>query len=350
MVPDEGIIDMGYHYTLPGVVLGPGPKASNPACVRIYPGPWSTASNFDAYGDARYGVNVTCGDVDRDGYDEIITGTGHGPSCPARVRGFQSDGSPVPGMDFLAYNTRNFGVNVSTGDLSGSDSFHEVITGAGPGAVFPPHVRAFRYDPPSTVTPLPGAGFNAYEYRCRGVNITSGDVDGDGFDEIITGAGPGPNFGTHIRAWNIDGGQAAPIKDIDFFAYPDWSLGVVVSCGDVDGDGFDDIISAPGPSEDLGALIRVWDCDCELEKPEEIFNIKAFHGDIRYGARIYAKTDFNQDGFHDLVVGAGPGEPNPSFVRVFGYTRPYRGVSVWVSFMAFPYDWTWGVNVAAGRF
>ena len=52
-----------------------------------------------------------------------------------------------------------------------------------------------------------------------GVNVAAGDIDGDGFAEIVTGAGPGAVFGPHVRGWNVDGGAAASIPGLSFFAY-----------------------------------------------------------------------------------------------------------------------------------
>jgi len=75
----------------------------------------------------------------------------------------------------------------------------EVVTGAGPGAVFGPHVRAWDYDGGSGVTQVPGVSYFAYGTPKWGVNICCGDIDGDGYDEIVTGAGPGAVYGPHVR-------------------------------------------------------------------------------------------------------------------------------------------------------
>src|SRR5205823_3911789 len=74
-----------------------------------------------------------------------------------------------------------------------------------------------------------------------GVWVAGGDVDGDGKDDIITGAGAGG--GPHVKVFE-DGTQNV-IQS--FFAYaPNFTGGVRVAAGDVNGDGKADIITGAG--------------------------------------------------------------------------------------------------------
>ncbi len=95
-------------------------------------------------------------------------------------------------------------MNVGCGDIDG-DGMDEIVTGAGPGAVFGPHVRGWNWDGSGAVQAIPGISFFAYEYTEWGANVACGDLDGDGFDEILTGPGPGPAHPPRIRGWNYDG-------------------------------------------------------------------------------------------------------------------------------------------------
>ena len=71
-----------------------------------------------------------------------------------------------------------------------------------------------------------------------GVNVSVGDVNGDGVPELITGAGPGG--GPHVKVF--DGKTLAPLAS--FFAFnPAFTGGVHVSAGDVNGDCVADIIT-----------------------------------------------------------------------------------------------------------
>ncbi len=354
LIQDSGIIDMGYHYPFDLVrnrlVTGPGPASANPPLVRVYPPGEEAAfeAEFTAYGASRFGVNVACGDVTGNGFDEIITGPGPGEIFGPHVRGFDADGQPLPGLDFQAYGTPRFGVNVAAGDLDG-DGFDEILTGAGPGAVFGPHVRAFDYDGSSAVAPLPGVNFFAYGTNKYGVVVSAGDLDGDGFDEIITGAGPGEVFGPHVRGWNVDGGTAASIPGVNFFAYATHSFGVAVTCGDIDGDGFDEIVTAPGPSLAFPSHIRGWNYDGESLTPMSGVNFIAWTPYLpRYGATVHAGADLDLDDRKEIIVGAGPDPSAGALVRVFGYDG--EEVTLQFSLQAYDSGMTHGVNVAAGRF
>jgi hypothetical protein len=350
-VQDTGIIDMGYHYPMMAkLITGPGPGFDNPPHVRIFPPEQNAVQEFEfgAYGTPHYGVNVTCGDVTGDHVDEIITGAGPGAVFGPHVRGFQTDGTPIPGLNFMAYGTRKYGVNVAAGDIDG-DGFEEIITGAGPGTVFGPHVRAFDYDNTPSITPVATVSFLAYGTRLWGVNVTAGDIDSDGFAEIVTGPGPGTVFGPHVRGWNVDGDPVRAMYDVSFLAYGTRKYGCRVSGGDADGDGIDEIITAPGPSQLFACHIGGWNYDGVTVSPLPGYSFFAWpSSDMRYGGRVFAGADLERDGTDELVVGAGPDPAVGSPVKVFRYQGV--GLIELFSLYAFPESWKHGVNVAAGQF
>ncbi len=136
--------------------------------------------------------------------------------------------------DFYPY-TENFKEHISfaVADLD-NDGNQEIITGAGPGGG--PHVRVFNKD-----GELINPGFFAYNQNfLGGISIAVADLDNDGNQEIITGAGPGG--GPHVRVFNKDGELVN-----QFFAYEsDFYGGISVTAGDVNDDGLREIITSPG--------------------------------------------------------------------------------------------------------
>ncbi len=334
----------------PKLVAGPGPDSANPPMVRVFPAEEGAVHEveFTPYGATGFGVNVTCGDVNGDGTDELLTGAGPGAVYGPHVRGFNADGTQMAGLNFIAYGTLKFGVNVTAGDLD-RDGRDEIITGAGPGAVFGPHVRAFHYDGAGAITSMAGVSYFAYGTLKFGVNITAGDIDGDGYDEIISGAGPGAVFGPHVRGWNVDGGTAAPLSAVSFMAYGTNKFGVNVACGDVDGDGVDEIITAPGPSGLFAAHVRGWNYDgTSLEALPGLNFFALPEASARFGARVFASADLDGDGRDEIVVGGGPDPALGSPVVVFRYNS--SEVSQWFALDAFDSGMVRGATVAAGRF
>ncbi len=346
-----GSISVLLQATTPGLlVTGPGPGEANSPLVRGFQPVENSSVEFEfmAYGATQYGVKVSSGDPDGDGTDELLTGAGPGEIYGPHVRGFEVDGSPLPGLNFLAYGTNKFGVNVCAGDLDG-DGNDEIITGAGPGAVFGPHVRGWIYNGPSSVTPYPGVSYFAYGTPKWGVNVAAGDIDGDGYDEIVTGPGPGAVYGPHVRGWNVDGNpSASAIPAVSYFAYGTLKYGAIVSCGDVDGDGIDEIITGAGPGAVFGPHVRGWNHDGSSVTPLPGFSFFAWDTEpLRYGVNVCAGADLDGDGRNELVVGRGPDPEADTEVKVFTYDG--ASVNRWLALEAFP-GYFHGANVAAGRF
>ncbi len=192
---------------------------------------------------------------------------------------------------------------------------------------------------------MPGVSYFAYGTPKWGVKVSAGDIDGDGFDEIVTGAGPGPIYGAHVRGWNVDGATAAAIPAVSFFAYNTPRYGLNVTCCDVDGDGIDEMVTAPGPSPAFGAHIRGWNFDGLAVGELDGFGFFAWDpAEARFGARVGPCTDLNGDGRDEFVVCPGPDPRMGSTVKVYSYQE--GNLSLLFSLEAYPGDWTHGSNAA----
>ena len=169
--------------------------------------------------------------------------------------------------------------------------------------------------------------FLAYAPGFRGgIDVAVGDIDGDGTDEIVTA--PGRGGGPHVRAFRGDGSVLQ-----SFFAY-DASVraGVVVALGDLNGDGKDEIITGlqtGAPSE-----VRTFSGPGTLGA---VFT--AFPGS--FGVRL-AADDLVGDGRAEIVASYDTG--GNSEVRSF--TSFGALVTLW---QAFPDSFRGGVDLAIIR-
>ena len=155
-----------------------------------------------------------------------------GAGVPVKVNVFETDGT----LRFTLTPFDNFsgGATVATGDVTG-DGIDDILVGAGAGAG--PHVKVF-----DGATGTEIRSFFAFDPAFSGgVSVRAGDVDGDGIADIIVGAGPGA--GPHIRAFS--GTDLALLQDF-FAGDPADRGGALVGVGNFVGDGRLEIVASVG--------------------------------------------------------------------------------------------------------
>jgi hypothetical protein len=138
--------------------------------------------------------------------------------------------------------------------------------------------------------------FFAYDKNFTGgVRVAVGDVNGDGVPDIITAPGPGGGPDIHL----YDGRNGALLGR--FWALePNFTGGMYVAAADVNGDGFADIIC--GGDAGGGPHVTVF----SGRDRTIMYSFFAFEMDFTGGVRV-AGGDVNGDGFADIITGAGPG-------------------------------------------
>ncbi len=287
----------------------------------------SLAANWTAEGDqtgARFGISLaSAGDVNGDGFGDVIVGApdfDNGQMNEGRAfvyHGSASGLSLTP--DWTGESDQadsHFGQSVaSAGDVNG-DGFGDVIAGA-PHFLTPPDTagRVYVYHGSASGLSLtPNWTVVGYWQASQfGHSVsTAGDVNGDGFGDVIVGAydysGGFVNEGaasvfhgsasglSHIPNWTARGGQQSAV-----FGYS------VASAGDVNRDGFSDVIvgafNYDNGQMDEGRAF-VYHGSASGLNPSANWTAESDQASAWFGFSVMTAGDVNGDGFSDVIVGA----------------------------------------------
>jgi hypothetical protein len=247
------------------IIVG-SPAGEKPE-VTVYREDGSLFTKFLAYDENfRGGVKVAAGDLDGDGKKEIITGAGFGGGPHVRI--FDDKGQPKFITGFFAFdkNLRN-GVNVGTGDFYG-DGKNEIIVGSGEGEK--PQIKVFDR-----------RGSFLFEINPQniskwgGVEVASVDLGGDGKDEIL--AAGGWSSSPEIQIFRADGSLVNKFLVYD----SNFRGGINLSSADIDGDGKEEIITGADPTG--GPHVKIFDGYGNLKNEFFAFD-KNFRGGILVSA------------------------------------------------------------------
>jgi hypothetical protein len=307
--------------------------------------------------DAAFGYSMAAvGDVNGDGFDDFVVsepfydgvavdcgrvslflGTPTGPQSPPiwRYEGTQESGR-------LGYAV------ASAGDTNG-DGYPDVLVGEPlyDGAVSDQGRVLLFLGGPGGPTASPDWEFTD---PARAGNLGhsvagAGDVNGDGYDDVLLGA----PFATDAYtmqgvAYLFLGGSGGPVSD------PTWEsagamfrsrLGFSVSGGgDVDGDGYSDfVVGEPRFGEALShrgrALLFLGAASGPASVPDWVYVGEA--PDAEAGSGVLLPGDVNGDGYADVAVGApgesdGEGLPQAGCVRVFlGSAGGLGNSPIWIT-------------------
>lgn len=308
--------------------------------VRIFEGGDPPPPNFnaswvisEASGLFKFGAAVaSAGDVNGDGFSDVIVGDSSINGNTGRVwvflgassglaAGSNIDESAAAWSAEGKQSGAKFGHSVATAGDVNADGYNDVIVGA-PGCdpndlidsapdCDPDYTGEAIVYLGSPLTPLQAqswVGRGAAQVGAEfGYNVASaGDVNGDGFGDVIVGA-PGTeslgesNLGQAFAyLGSADGLEVVETWSIDGLRQGDRLGEAVGSAGDVNSDGLGDLLA--GPSLFLGAehgvsLAPAW--------PDENIDLGSLAP--LAGTSIGGGGDYNGDGFSDLLIdGFGP--------------------------------------------
>ncbi|MCH7559265.1 MAG: FG-GAP repeat protein, partial [Planctomycetes bacterium] len=271
---------------------------------------------FDGKQDSSFGSVIACGDVDGDGHDDILIGAGRENNDQGRVYLFYGG----PDMDTTADLIREgqnegdqFGDGIVCGDID-NDGYEDIVIGAG--SYSEKRGRAYLYwgSDRNSMDANPDKIFAGEEkqgsYFGRGLPAVY-DIDNDGYDDIILGAShPGDRRDRIGRAYLYYGNTKELMDtshDLIFTTENlEYFFGSSISCGDVDNDGYGDIVI--GTWQQGRAYLYYGGSKSNMDaKADVIFEVKS-EGNDYFGVGIVC-VDQNRDGYDDVVIGA-PGYNN----------------------------------------
>ena len=322
-------------------------------------------------------AGLTSGDINGDGLsDLVLRGTaaygeidvlfghtgGFGPTVdPSGING-------ANGFKVIGTQQDSVGLVASVGDVNG-DGFGDLILGSQSGydtggvrtgAAYVVFGQASGFGATVDLAALNGtngfklSGGSAYDYA--GVSVASaGDINGDGFADIIVGADGTDQHGSYSGASYVVFGKAsgfpanvdlASLNGTDGFKLSgtgpyDLAGYAVASAGDVNGDGFDDVIVSSreaynGPFG--GAAYVVYGKAAGFAPVLELSSLDGTNGykivapnGYSLANSVSSAGDVNGDGLADLVVGAHDapqGEPAPGAAYVIFGRLPGTAVTL----------------------
>ena len=263
---------------------------------------------FDGEPNSVFGIPIVCGDVDGDGYDDILIGALRYDNKRGRVYLFYGG----PDMDTTAdlifegeHDGDMFGDGIVCGDID-NDGYDDIVIGAG--GYSEKRGRAYLYwgSDRHSMNSSPDKIFAGEQEKGSlfgGGYHTIYDIDNDGYNDIILGA-PLSHDRTG-RAYLYYGNTKQLMDtshDLIFIGEHPYEFGIAISCGDVDNDGYGDIVIGSFSKQDRAYLYYGGNKSNMDAKADVIFKIESESNDY-FGPGVVC-FDQNRDGYDDIVIGA----------------------------------------------
>ena len=327
----------------------------------VYPlsiDPLMTSPSWTAESDqanAQFGTSVaTAGDVNGDGYSDIIVGAplfDNGQADEGRAYLFL--GSPsglatTPAWTFESDQAgAGFGTSVAPGGDVNGDGFGDVIVGApryDNGQTDEGRAYVFLGSPSGlSTTPAWTTESNQAGAQLGTAVAPAGDVNGDGFDEVIVGAPFFDNGQTDEGRASVFLGSPSGLA-----ATPAWTaesnqanaqFGTsVATAGDVDGNGFADVIvgafAYDNGQTDEGRVYAFLGTASGLATTAA-WTVESNQAGAEFGRAVAPAGDVNGDGYSDVIVGShlyDNGENNEG--RAFLYLGSSSGLATTAAWTA----------------
>lgn len=291
------------------------------ALVNVYTaGTAAFEFSFNPFPGFTGGIRVAVGDVNHDGYDDVIAAEGAGGTGLVRVwsglTGLQL-GGPLGSFNPFGSTTRGF--YVSSGDYN-KDGYDDIVVSLDSGGLS--GIKVF-----SGATGATLANFMPFASTfAGGARVATGDVNGDGTLDVIVGMGPGTGSTPTVKVYS--GKDYTTVLD-NFLAYSSGTGGVFVAAGDVLGLGRAQIITSPASA--MGTpTVKIFD-NTTLKT-----SFLAYDASYTGGVRVAVLKDIDGDGKAEIIT--APGSNIAQLVNIYDnglvgsplfsllpYATPYNG-------------------------
>jgi hypothetical protein len=278
-----------------------------------------TGQQFVPFAGYRGAIRVASGDFDGDGVQDYAFTVGAGPQSVIEVLNGR-DGSVMVGQAAIFPGFRG-GLFLAAGDIDG-DGRAELAVSADAGAG--PHIQTFRIINGALQLESSFFAFDNPAYR-GGARVAAGDLNRDGFaDLVVTTGGLAEGRVATYSGADLRGGVATRLYG-DFNPFPGYWGAVNAAVGDMDGDGYGELVV----SLDRGgpAHVKVWSgaliaSGAYIGYLPPSASFYAFPPSDPSGARV-AVRDLDGDGRAELVVASG--SRGNSQARVLSYAQAAAG-------------------------
>jgi len=267
---------------------------------------WSGPVAWDAVGNSVAGA----GDVDGDGVNDVIVGARSATvlGMPAVGAAFVYSGATGTMIHIFTgtYVGELFGQTVSAAGDVNNDGYADLLVAshqASPGGV-PAAGAAYVYSGATGALLYSWQGTTDNEWLGDGLGA-AGDVDGDGFDDVMIGAS------RVDQGFNSDVGAAYVYSGATGALLYQWqgqiaaeNLGKVSGAGDINADGYDDMLvgsprASNGAANQAGSVYLYSGLDGALLNRWDGANDYA-----SFGTSIAGAGDLNGDSLPDIVIGS----------------------------------------------
>jgi Ca2+-binding RTX toxin-like protein len=291
-----------------------------------------------AFGDNAGRSVASVGDINGDGYDDLMIGApgadpagkssagsayvvfGHAGGFDAKIDLSTVNGTTGFRLDGAAFGSQSGYAVGAAGDVNGDGFADMVVAGTNATAIVFGHGGSFAS--PVDLGALNGG--NGFVINGGRSVSSAGDINGDGYDDVIVGDtglvvfGHKGAFDAAINAASLNGGNGFSILQAG---------ATVAKAGDVNGDGYDDyLVSHSLDAGHAGETYLVFGhagsfgAQLDLTKLTESkgFKLDGINSGDYSGAAVSAAGDINGDGYDDLVIGAIGAQPDGQSYVIFG--------------------------------